>query len=423
MRVCVIGAGHNGLVAANVLAEGGLNVDLFESRGKVGGMAETLEFMGVKVSRASYVLGLMPLSLVSKFGIPTISQDPFQTLFLDGQVMPFWRDHERRRKELSKLGLTDYEEFDRKLIRFKEIVEEKFTFLDAPPSLTEIAEAAEKAGVEEVVRLTSRQFLRRYLPRYMHRAFIYPGMEDAPAYLVAYFFSPSWSIVPGGMGTVAKVLAERATSLGVRIRLGSSVSRIVENRGKVKGVEAAGKFYQCEAILSSASPVVTWQLLGETSKADPGVGRWVKYNMVLRRMPTLPQQLIPFSHSILDLEAGELLFHSVLDGTMGGTVASFMGDMGELEEVIPDLKENLLGVDVLDASKAEVEYNIPGGNLNHLPMRPPYLFDGRPGYRTEIEGLYMGGAGSYPGGQVTGIPGFNSATALLRDWKTLSGHT
>jgi Phytoene dehydrogenase and related proteins len=52
-------------------------------------------------------------------------------------------------------------------------------------------------------------------------------------------------------------------------------------------------------------------------------------------------------------------------------------------------------------------------------MRMPYLFDGRPvkgwGYRTPLKGLYITGAGTFPGGQVTGIPGFNVVTAVKED--------
>ncbi|MEM0321004.1 MAG: NAD(P)/FAD-dependent oxidoreductase, partial [Thermoprotei archaeon] len=59
------------------------------------------------------------------------------------------------------------------------------------------------------------------------------------------------------------------------------------------------------------------------------------------------------------------------------------------------------------------------GNVNHLPMREPYLFDNRPGkglaYRTPIVGLYIGGAGAYPGGQVSGVPGYNASEAIIED--------
>ena len=35
-------------------------------------------------------------------------------------------------------------------------------------------------------------------------------------------------------------------------------------------------------------------------------------------------------------------------------------------------------------------------------------------YETPVEGLYLGGAGSHPGGGLTGAPGANSARELLK---------
>ena len=53
-------------------------------------------------------------------------------------------------------------------------------------------------------------------------------------------------------------------------------------------------------------------------------------------------------------------------------------------------------------------------------MTLEYAFDSRPtpaigGYRTAIDGLYLCGAGTHPGGAVTGAPGRNAAHAVLED--------
>ena len=63
--------------------------------------------------------------------------------------------------------------------------------------------------------------------------------------------------------------------------------------------------------------------------------------------------------------------------------------------------------------------NATGGNITHVdmamgragPMRPAR---GLGGYRTPIEGLFLSGAGTHPGGGITGAPGYNSARAVLR---------
>ncbi|HXN10966.1 MAG TPA: NAD(P)-binding protein, partial [Steroidobacteraceae bacterium] len=60
LDVAIIGAGHNGLVAAAYLAGEGLAVGLFERRSLVGGAAVTEEFApGFRNSTASYTVSLL----------------------------------------------------------------------------------------------------------------------------------------------------------------------------------------------------------------------------------------------------------------------------------------------------------------------------------------------------------------------------
>ncbi|TRM85910.1 NAD(P)/FAD-dependent oxidoreductase, partial [Sulfolobus sp. C3] len=56
--VIIIGGGHNGLIASIYLAMNGLKTIVLERREKLGGMADTDEYKGVKFSKAAYVLGL-----------------------------------------------------------------------------------------------------------------------------------------------------------------------------------------------------------------------------------------------------------------------------------------------------------------------------------------------------------------------------
>jgi phytoene dehydrogenase-like protein len=60
------------------------------------------------------------------------------------------------------------------------------------------------------------------------------------------------------------------------------------------------------------------------------------------------------------------------------------------------------------------------GHLMHLDMALDQLFMFRPlpelaNYRTPIGGLYLTGASMHPGGGVSGAPGKNTATIMLRD--------
>jgi phytoene dehydrogenase-like protein len=58
----------------------------------------------------------------------------------------------------------------------------------------------------------------------------------------------------------------------------------------------------------------------------------------------------------------------------------------------------------------------------HGALSLDQLFSARPvlghgNYRAPIKGLYMCGAGTHPGGGVTGAPGHNAAREIVKDLK------
>lgn len=62
----------------------------------------------------------------------------------------------------------------------------------------------------------------------------------------------------------------------------------------------------------------------------------------------------------------------------------------------------------------------PGANPNHVEMSIDQLLAMRPSvslsrYRTPIDGLFLTGAGTHPGGGITGVPGRNAAGVILDD--------
>ena len=68
----------------------------------------------------------------------------------------------------------------------------------------------------------------------------------------------------------------------------------------------------------------------------------------------------------------------------------------------------------------ERRVSLTDGNIHHLDMTPGQVFSRRPltgwaEYKTPIPGLWLCGAGTHPGGEVSGAPGHNAAHAVLRD--------
>jgi phytoene dehydrogenase-like protein len=70
----------------------------------------------------------------------------------------------------------------------------------------------------------------------------------------------------------------------------------------------------------------------------------------------------------------------------------------------------------------ENTFAITGGNIFHGDLRPDQLFFMRPvpgyaRYAAPVPALYLCGAGTHPGGGVTGAPGHNAAQRILADLK------
>jgi phytoene dehydrogenase-like protein len=94
--------------------------------------------------------------------------------------------------------------------------------------------------------------------------------------------------------------------------------------------------------------------------------------------------------------------------------------LATLEEYAPGLRGLVVGQQVLTPWHLETIYGTAGGHPSHgepsldqLFLARPFLGFGR--HRTPVRGLYLCGAGTHPGGGVTGGPGMNAAREILRD--------
>ncbi|HET7531006.1 MAG TPA: NAD(P)/FAD-dependent oxidoreductase [Mycobacteriales bacterium] len=99
--------------------------------------------------------------------------------------------------------------------------------------------------------------------------------------------------------------------------------------------------------------------------------------------------------------------------------------IARMEAVAPGFTDSIVGRQVIGPWQMEHEYGLVGGNIFHGELSSSQLFHTRPaaGYadlRTPIRGLYQAGSATHGGGGVTGIPGHNVVTQILRDRRRAS---
>lgn len=91
-----------------------------------------------------------------------------------------------------------------------------------------------------------------------------------------------------------------------------------------------------------------------------------------------------------------------------------------VERYAPGFRDSVIARRVLSPLDLEREFGLSGGDIFHGALALDQLFSARPvlghgNYRGPLKGLYMCGAGTHPGGGVTGVPGHNAAREILRD--------
>lgn len=94
--------------------------------------------------------------------------------------------------------------------------------------------------------------------------------------------------------------------------------------------------------------------------------------------------------------------------------------LDSLFKFAPNLRHHILGCHTITPLDLERTYGITGGNIFHVAMTIEHMFGNRPltelsDYRTPVRNLYLCGAGTHPGGGVSGVPGHNAAQVVIAD--------
>ena len=121
-------------------------------------------------------------------------------------------------------------------------------------------------------------------------------------------------------------------------------------------------------------------------------------------------------------------FAPVLPATPGGGARSWDDEreaaadliVDTIERWAPGFRASVVGRQILSPLDLERIFGLAGGDIMHGAMSLDQLWSARPilgngAYRGPLKGLYMCGAGTHPGGGVTGAPGHNAAREILAD--------
>jgi phytoene dehydrogenase-like protein len=289
----------------------------------------------------------------------------------------------------------------------------------------------------------------------------------------------SWGLSKGGTGRVSEAIASAARAHGAEILVNAPVKRMLVNGGEVTGVVLEnGDYHLGKVVLSSVDPRATflrmvgaehlpaefvadierYKFRGSSGKVNlaldglpdfrskPGPGPHLrgaisispsvdymerayddaKYGRPSRRpyidivIPSLTDASVaPPGQHVMSCFV-QYAPYALRDGAWDAAREAF-GDtvIDTIAEHAPNIRERIIGRQVLTPLDLEREFGLSEGNIFQGELTLEQLFFLRPApgyadYRTPLKRLYMCGSATHPGGGIMGAPGRNAALRLLR---------
>ena len=284
--------------------------------------------------------------------------------------------------------------------------------------------------------------------------------------------------VTGGPGALTRALASAAAEAGAEIRTSSSIERIVITDGCVSAVIVDGREVAVKTVVAAVDPKTTFLRLIDPIDLSPdfllkmrnyrAVGTVAKLNLALSALPAftgvgqrsdwlagrihIGPEIDYLERAFDHVKYGEasadpwleVTLPTVLDPGLappGAHVASIYVHYAPrvlrhatwaverdamLERVLtvldrhaPGIRSLIVAAEFLTPEDLEHEYGFAGGHIFHGELALDQLFTMRPllgyaRYDSPIAGLYLSGAGTHPGGLVSGTSGRLAAAAAIR---------
>lgn len=333
--VVVVGAGHNGLVAATLLARAGLDVVVLEAGERLGGATRTERpFAAVpdlRQSTGSYLLGLMPPEVLAamQVDLPLCRRDPHYFLPTAGEPgaphLLFGSDRAATREQMLRFFTAEDAAADERLATELAALRDDLApaWLAEPLPVEDTAERYVRPALRGAFVDLVRGSVVDYLARFGFRSELLMAMYVVTDGLSGLTAGPdtagtghnflvhnmcrlpgadgTWMIVRGGMGTVSARFADAARRAGARIHVSARVEAITYDAGAAAGVRLAdGREIGARVVLGACDPFRLGELVGADDPtrvpaelrarlqriARPG--STLKVNLALRGLPRFP---------------------------------------------------------------------------------------------------------------------------------------
>jgi phytoene dehydrogenase-like protein len=514
-QAVVIGAGHNGLVAAYYLARGGFTTTVLERRDEIGGGAVTgtlhpgflCPTLSHNVLLHQRIVDEMDLR---RHGVEFLA--PSTRVFAPSPTAPIvlYDDVARSTGSLNAISTADGEAYAAFRATVASLTGVLGTLLEAPPPDVDALHGGDLWNLLKSARafraLDARDGYRllRWLPMpiadlmtdtfatdTLRAAIAAPGLSgtmlgprSAGSTLVLMLLEAHQRLaggarrVRGGPGALTRVIATAAKAAGATIRTGVAVDRIVVRDGRVAAVAAGAEEIPASVVVSTLDPQTTLLGLLGATQLDPTTagrvrnfrvkGTVAKVNLALSGLPsfdgaggdesvlsgrihigpTLDYMERAFDNAKYGQVSAdpwlEVTIPSILDPALAPAGAHVLSayvhyaphrlrtgpwsssrdavlasTLRVLDRHAPGLSSLVVASQLITPEDLERECGLAGGHIFHGELAPDQLFVMRPllghgRYRGPVDGLYLGGAGTHPGGFMTGASGRLAAQTAIR---------